>query len=146
MNMKSTFKFWLCLTIAISSNIASAAEKQFGDYIVHYNAFASDFLSPEIASAYGITRSRNVALLNVTILKRSSQGERTPIDATLEASAVNLLKKNKPIKLRRIAEDGAIYHIAEFDIVDRETLNFTVIAHDQNNQIGTIKFRQQFFK
>jgi len=144
--MKHLAQVTLILLVCCLSNLAFSAEKKVDGYIVHYNAFASDFLSPDIANAYGITRSRNVALLNITVLREDESGTRTSVDASIKATATNLSNKYKPIKLRRIADAGAIYHIAEFKIINQETINFSIIAHDQEKQITSIEFTQQFFK
>ena len=36
-----------------SANSYAENSKEFGDYVVHYNAFRSDTISPEIAKQYG---------------------------------------------------------------------------------------------
>ena len=41
-----------------------------GDYIVHYNAVSTEALPPAVARAYGITRSKNRGLLNISVLKK----------------------------------------------------------------------------
>jgi len=134
-NMKHLAQVTLILLVCCLSNLAFSAEKKVDGYIVHYNAFASDFLSPDIANAYGITRSRNVALLNITVLREDESGTRTSVDASIKATATNLS-----------TDAGAIYHIAEFKIINQETINFSIIAHDQEKQITSIEFTQQFFK
>ena len=68
------------------------------------------------------------------------------MDATLKATATNLSNKLKRLNLRRIADGDAIYHIAEFKVIDQEIINFSITAFDKEKEITTIEFRQQFFK
>jgi len=46
-----------------SSNVNAENSKQFGNYVIHYNAFRSDTLTPEIAKAYSLTRRNNRMVL-----------------------------------------------------------------------------------
>jgi len=144
--MPSALKIILLLSLSAFCHSTLAAEKRVGEYVIHYNAFASDFLSPEIAKLYGITRSRNIALLNVTVLREDQHGNQAPADILVEASAVNLVNQLKSIQLRKIQDAGAIYHMGEFGVSDREALSFSILLRDQNKEITTIEFRQQFFK
>ncbi len=144
--MKYLPQLLVIVTLSCLSNVSMSAEKKVNGYIVHYNAFASDFLSPEIANAYKITRSRDIALVNITVLREDENGKRTPVDASIKATAANLTGKYKALTLRRIADGDAIYHIAELKIIDRETINFSIVAHDSDKKITTIEFTQQFFK
>ena len=54
--------------------------KDIGDHVVHFSAQSTDQLPPEIARAYNIVRSKNRAMLNVSILRepdeRSCRGRR----------------------------------------------------------------------
>ncbi len=136
---------FLGLLLAIAPLLASAGEKQFGDYIVHYNAFPSDFLSPAMARTYGITRSRHRAILNISVMKVQKIGPPKSVDAKVEARAVNVYQQVKPLDLRRIEEPGAYYHIAEFPVRDQETVNFEITVHVDGQTLGPIKFQQQFF-
>ena len=64
--------------------------KDFGDFEIHYNALRTDELKPEVARAYGIERSPNRVMLNVSLLRKNPDGSTQPIDGTVHASAYNL--------------------------------------------------------
>ncbi len=135
----------LALLLALAPLLAGAGEKQFGEYIVHYNAFPSDFLSPTMASTYGITRSRNRAVLNISVMRAQKIGPPRPVAAEVTVRAVNVYQQVKPLRLRRIEEAGAHYHLAEFPIRDQETVNFEIRVRVDGKELGPIKFQQQFF-
>ena len=48
---------------------ASASDIDIGDHIVHFSAQSTDQLPPDVARAYGIVRSKNRAMLNVSIVR-----------------------------------------------------------------------------
>ncbi len=126
---------------------ASAEQSQeFGNYVVHYNALVTDLLPAETARAYGITRSRNRAILNLTVLKKVMETSGQPVPAQVSATATNLNGQLRNIPVREIRDGNAIYYIGEFGIADQETLDFTAEVHpDGAPQAYTIHFRQNFF-
>ena len=145
--MKLTVKLLAMLTLLISTlTVATqASEKNFGAYTIHYSAFSSDFLSPPVAKSYGIQRSKNRAILNVTITKEGEAGQRTPVEANISSKAFNVYQQSKPLTMRKIEEKDAIYYIAEFPVANEELINFKIDAQDNTSQIGSVSFQQQFF-
>lgn len=123
---------------------AHAADKSFGPYTIHYNAFSSDFLTAPIAKSHGIARSKYRAILNVTVI-RETDGKQLPIEADITATAFNMLQQAKPIKMRKIEEKDAIYYLAEFSVANEEIINFKIDVRDGNTLIGGVSFQQQFF-
>ncbi|NJD31632.1 MAG: DUF4426 domain-containing protein, partial [Gammaproteobacteria bacterium] len=81
----------------------------FGDFEVHYNALRTDELTPEVARAYGIERSSNRVMLNVSLLRKNADGSTTPVDGKVTVTAYNLNGQLKDLQVRRIAEGSAIY-------------------------------------
>ena len=53
---------------------AEENSQSFGNLEVHYNALRTDELTPDVARAYGIERSGNRVLLNVSLLAKSADG------------------------------------------------------------------------
>lgn len=118
----------------------------FGDYTVHYNAFTSDSLQPSMAKAYGITRSKNRALVSISILKKTLAPLGKPVKAEVSAEANNLTGQWKTIPIREINDGGAIYYISEFRVAHKEVLTFKVTAKPEgSDQTLTVKFQQQFY-
>ncbi|MGF1643541.1 MAG: DUF4426 domain-containing protein [Thiotrichales bacterium] len=126
-------------------SVAIADQQTFGNYTLHYSAFSADFLSPQVANAYGIQRSKNRGVLNVTLTEQTGADLPKPIEAELSATAVNVYQQVKPIKLRKLEDGGAVYYIAEFPIANQELLNFQISAHRSGTEVGTVKFQKQFF-
>lgn len=114
-----------------------------GNYTVHFNALATESLPPSVARAYGITRSKNRGLLNISVLKKG--GEFQGVEASIDVSATNLTGQLRNIKLRKIEEQNAVYYISDFSVADGETLDFSIKVTTADDETGNFKLRQQFF-
>jgi hypothetical protein len=120
--------------------------KDFGDYVVHFNALATDQLTPDVARQYGIVRSQNRAMLNVSILQKEEGTMGRPVTGSVSSSAINLTGQLKNITLREITEGDAVYYIGETGIANGETLIFTVDVTPINEPSRfTVRFKKQFF-
>jgi len=100
--------------------------RNFGDFVVHFNAINTDQLTPEIARQYGIVRSSNRAMLNVSVLRNDAGTAGVPVTGSIAASAVNLTGQTRQLEFREIREEAAVYYIAEFAIANEETLTFAI--------------------
>ncbi len=100
--------------------------QEFGDYQVHYNAVRTDELTVAVARAYGIERSANRVLLNVSLLRKGADGRPAPVDATVNAQAHNLNGQLKNLEMRRITEGTSVYFIGEVGISGTEILIFDI--------------------
>ncbi len=78
--------------------------QEFGDFQVHYNAVRTDELTADVARAYGIERSANRVMLNVSLLRQGADGRTTPVDGTVSATAYNLNGQLKNLTMRRITD------------------------------------------
>ena len=98
----------------------------FGEFEVHYNALRTDQLAPEVARAYGIERSANRVMLNVSLLRKNADGSTTPVDGAVTASAYNLNGQLKDLQMRRVTEGTSFYFIGEVGISGDEILVFNI--------------------
>jgi hypothetical protein len=125
---------------------ATASSKDFGDYIVYFNSMNTDQLSDKIAADYGIVRSKNRALLNVSIHRKQPNAQPVAVEGTVTASAVNLMGQLKDMTLRKVPEGDAIYYIGELAVNDGEVVIYTVdITPANESERLTLRFQKQFF-
>lgn len=125
---------------------ATESSKDFGDYVLYFNALNTDQLSPDIAREYGIVRSKSRALLNVSIHRKQDGGPTQAVTGAVSASAINLNGQLKTMTLREIREEAAIYYIGELAITDGEVLIYTIDATPSNDPSRfTVRFKKQFF-
>jgi hypothetical protein len=125
---------------------ATESSKDFGEYVVYFNALNTDQLTPDIAREYGIVRSKSRAMLNVSIHRKNGNGSTEAVTGTVTASATNLNGQFKSMTLREVREEAAIYYIGELAITDGEVLIYTVNATPAEGQSPfTLRFQKQFF-
>lgn len=120
--------------------------QEFGDYVVYFNAQATSMLPPEVARAYGIQRSSNRAMLNVTIIRKVSGSTGQPTPAVVSVDASNLTGQLKEVDVREVREGEAIYYIGELSVANRETLIFDISVRPEGvSDPFRVRFRQQFY-
>ena len=141
-------KIIILINVLLFTVFANAeSEKVQAGYEVHYIAFGSLSLSPEVAKSYGIERSSNRGYINLSVLKKVKDDISTSVEAAIKISAKNLYGQKKSVDLRKIAEnDGAIYYVSTFPVSSREIINFhaQITPFDSKENIE-IKFSQEFF-
>lgn len=120
--------------------------QEFGDFQVHYNAVRTDELTADVARAYGIERSTNRVMLNVSLLRKGADGRTTPVDGTVSATAYNLNGQLKNLTMRRITEGTSVYFIGEVGISGTEILVFDIdaVPGDQSGKYS-VQFKREFF-
>ena len=125
---------------------ATESSRDFGDYVVYFNALNTEQLTPEIARQYEIVRSKSRALLNVSIHRKQENGSSVAVTGAVSASAINLNGQLKPMTLREIREGEAIYYIGELAITDTEIVIYTLDVMPINEPSRfTVRFKKQFF-
>ena len=137
--------FGLALNLAVPGVHADNSQ-DFGDYVVHFNALATDTLPPEVAREYHITRSQNNGMVNITVLKKVLDSPGQPVHARVEVTAINLTGQTRKIHMREVREGNAIYYIGEFGVTNEETVKFSARIRPQGNP-GDLKveFNQDFY-
>lgn len=129
-----------CLSLLLSNPVFAEQKYSSGDLDIHYIVFNSSFLQPNVAKASGLERSKNVAILNVSLV-RNGQGEK----ADVQGNMTNLLGQTRTLSFKEIDEGNAVYYIAQFPIDGREMLRFALNITDAENTRHTINFSQEVF-
>lgn len=120
--------------------------KDFGDYVLHYNALTTDQLPAAVASGYSIPRSKSRAMLNIVMMRKvpGTLGESVKGDVAIRAT--NLTGQLKSLELRPLAEGDATYYIGSLQVADGEVLIFDIEATpDGETAPMKVRFQQQFF-
>jgi hypothetical protein len=122
---------------------ASASDIDIGDHIVHFSAQSTDQLPPDVARAYGIVRSKNRAMLNVSVIK---EGTTVAVPADITVRTVNLAGQLKNVTMRKIEEQEAIYYIGETAVANHETLVFNIsITPEGKTEASDVRFTREFY-
>ena len=146
-NMKKTIIGLFALGLALFGTLAIAENSTKADgYTIHHNALTTDLLTPEIARAYRIPRSRNRGMLNISVIKDEEGSTGKAVAADVRAFSTNFMGQISPIPLREIREGEAIYYIGDFLVRHGETLNFTMeVRPAGETAFFAAKMSQEFF-
>lgn len=122
---------------------AGNSSADIGDHVVHFSALSTDQIPPEVARAYNIVRSKNRAMLNVSVLDENTG---KAVTALVTVKTTNLTGQLKKVTMRKIEEQTAIYYIGETPVANRETLIFDIsVTPDGKSRASEIRFKQQFY-
>lgn len=116
--------------------------KEFDHYQIHYMALTSTFIQPNIAKQYNIKRSKNNALLNISVLDKKQNKQ--AVTAQLSGTAKNLIGQTHQLKFTEIKEGKAIYYLAEYPFLNEEIVNFNINIKTENKS-NTLKFQHKFY-
>ena len=127
---------------AHSEQMQGAQYKELGPWQVHYIAFPSTFIQPQIAKAYDLERSGYKGIVNISILKNDTDA--TAQTAILKGTARNLLGNKQTLDFKEVIEGESIYYLAQVDFTNEEILRFD-IEIQQGNQFQKLQFQQKFY-
>lgn len=130
----------LLMSLCLSLPALAEQKQSYGDLDVHYSAFNSGFLQPEIAAATGLVRSKSQGVVNVAVLKAG-----TASNAKVSGTVKNLLGQSTALSFKEVKEGKAIYYLAQFPFEQRETLRFTLNVTAADGVPHSFDFNQEFF-
>ena len=136
---------WTLLVLLLSSLLVTPAQAEqkvvFSDYEVHYILLPTTFLKADIADKYDLRRSKDRALVNVSVL--DLQG--SPVQAEVRGSSENLLGQRQNLTFDEVVEGEAIYYLALLRYADEEFQRVTLNVVLPNGELAEIKFQQKMY-
>ncbi|MFJ7796400.1 DUF4426 domain-containing protein [Pseudomonas sp. NPDC096950] len=141
MGRLALFLLTACLSVtAMAADIIKGERQEtFGDVTVHYNTFNSTYLTPDIAKAAELVRSKNQGVINVSVIKDGK-----PLIAQVNGTIKDLTSQSVPLKFKQITEQGAVYYIAQYPVEQQEVRTFEIKVQN-GDKINTINFNQELF-
>jgi hypothetical protein len=131
--------------VAVPPALAENSTRVAG-YTIHHNALTTDKLTPEVARSYGIQRSRNRGLLNVSVIKDEPGTTGKPVTAQVKATSRNLQGLIRELAMREVRDGTAVYYLAEFPVEHQETLSFSLQVRPQGETTSyAAELSQEFF-
>lgn len=137
---------WTLALLLACAAIPASAEQLINikDVEVHYSAFNSTFLTPQVAKSYQLTRNGYSAVLNISVLDTNTVGK-PAVEATLSGQVKNLIGNMRELAFSEVKEGNAIYYLAEFPISNEEELRFDIDVNAGLKGAGKLKFTQKFY-
>ena len=145
--MKPIFHFLFISLLSVISSFSFAEQKIVqGLYEVHYSVFPSTSISPEVAAAYKLNRSKYRGLVNITPQIKNSDGITQGLKVKVSGQARNLLANQQNLEFKEIIECSVIYYLAEFSYSNEEQFNFKMeVIPDNSNETMNINFDKKFY-
>ena len=131
------------LAVAFIASVNAENMKKMDDINVHYIALGSTFLTPEIAKAYGIERSRYKGLINISVLDNTQASHPSKM-VNISGRARNDVGQIKSLDFMEVKEGDAIYYLAQVSYTNEETIYFDINITDKGKQ-HNLKFTQKFY-
>ncbi len=135
--------------VMLPIKMAQANEQQVGEFTVHYNLFNSTMVTPEVATQYQLKRSKNIALLNISVVRNEPNAESDKVMGVVSnvfGQGRSLAGQHKGLSFKEIKEETAIYYIAAIPIFHGERLSFDLqVQPEKKGKLIPISFKQQVF-
>lgn len=123
-----------------------AESTRAGAFTIHYNAFTADTLTPEIARANAIQRSKGLGVLNVSVIKDLPGATGTSVKALVDVDLVNGKSPKGPVAMHEVEAGGAVSYLGQFPIADGQDLDFEIHVRPTGAaETTTLRLRQEFF-
>jgi len=119
--------------------IKGERQETFGDVTVHYNTFNSTYLTPDIAKAAELIRSKSQGVINVSVIKDGK-----PLISQVSGTVKDLTSQSVPLSFKQVTEQGAVYYIAQYPVPQQEIRTFEIKVQN-GDKINTINFNQELF-
>lgn len=141
----------IALSLSSVSGVHAEQMKLFdgpdgSEYEVHYIAFTSTFLDPEVAKQYEIVRSKALGIVNISVIKKTPDGKRKAVGAVLQTQMTNDIQQNQFLSFKQIVEGEAIYYLAQLQFREGEVLTFdTSVFPEGSMKPLQFRFVQNFY-
>lgn len=140
-NLSSLIVLSLFTTLSFAQNTTN-----IGQYQINHIAYNSTFLSTEMATAYGIKRANNLAVVNISVQDTNNEGEGVVV-GSVEGSASNLIQQTRFLDFNEVKSDDAIYYLSEYRFSDEDAITFKIdIVLPGETRATEVKWQQTFYK
>ena len=134
----------LCLATTVTTSVSAQEStkpyEEFGDYKVYFSVFNSTFITPEVARAHNLTRSKDRVLINISVVTNNTFG----IPAKISGQASNLMQQKKNLEFTEIAEPNTTYYLASLFHLHEEVINFTIeVTPEGESKSHTVTFTKK---
>jgi Domain of unknown function (DUF4426) len=126
--------------LVVGIPVAAEQFKAFGDVEVHYVVVNTLFLQPEVAARYGVVRSSDRAIVNLSVLDHG-----VALLSEVSGETINLLSQRAPLEFATIREGDAIYYIASIRYTDRDVLRFDLTVSVPDRAPMKLEFQQSMY-
>lgn len=138
---------WVALALGLlspaSRAFAQAHVHDAGLHVVRASTVSAANLPAAMLEQHAIPALPNVAVLNVTVQRRSGDALRN-VPAEVEVTARNLGGIETSVQMREMVADGHVSYLGVYRFLPREVLDFRISARPKGEeQAVTLEFRDR---
>lgn len=139
---------WLLLSIVLlgllTPTVQAEQSKRLGPWEVHYNAFNSTLLRPEMAQQYNLERNTYLATLNIAVLAANEAGKPAQ-QVKVTGYTMNPLSMQSRLEFQEVIEGDAVYYLSQAEFTANEVLRFFITIEDENGNSQELRFSKEFW-
>ena len=122
-----------------------ANQVSYNGYTIHFSAYPSDHLQPNIAKAIGIKRDESRTVVTVVVNKDKPGKTPESVKANVNGNAFYMSGMMLRMKLREVNDRGTTYYISDFKVKKGNKMTFAMsVKPDGESQEKQFKFVKQF--
>jgi|SaaInl4_200m_RNA_FD_contig_51_253757_length_547_multi_3_in_0_out_0_1 hypothetical protein len=144
MNKNLTAALMFSFALLFSMAIQADNTKKYELHTVHYTAFPSDSLPSQMTKKYKLKRSKNMALVNISVIKNQPSIPIQGVKSTVAGTVKNLMSQEKTLSFKEVHEGEAYYYIAQVPVEHNEMVKFKIQIKTADNQSYDVDFGKQF--
>ena len=118
--------------------------KKYKLHTVHYNAFPTDSLPSEMTQRYHLKRSKNMALVNISVVKNEASIQIQGVKSTVNGVLTNLMGQEKELSFQEVHEGQSYYYLAQVAVEHNQVVKFKIQINTTENQNYSLVFDKQF--
>jgi hypothetical protein len=131
----------LLVALLMPAKVSAEEKTQLGNWDVHHIVLATTFLTPDIAKANAIVRSKYNSFVNISVL---DSNDKTAQNVSITGTARNLLGNSRKLSFKKVSDADAIYYLAVFSHAHKENFHFAINIQ-QGNESQTLELRQEMY-
>jgi len=131
----------LLATFLMQANVSAEEKTLLGNWDVHHMVLPTTFLTPEIAKANSILRSKYSSFVNISVL---DSADKKAQNVSITGTARNLLGNSKTLSFTKTRDGDAIYYLAVFSHAHKENFRFEINIQ-QGNETQTLNIQQEMY-
>jgi hypothetical protein len=137
----AVFLTLLLTTLLLHAKVSAEEKTQLGNWEVHHIVLGTTFLTPEIARANSIVRSKYNSFVNISVLDGNDKKAQ---NVSITGTARNLLGNSKKLSFKKVVDGDAIYYVAVFSHAHKENFRFDINIQ-QGNEAQILELQQEMY-
>ncbi|MCC5854377.1 MAG: DUF4426 domain-containing protein [Idiomarina sp.] len=147
----AAIKVMFCILSLLSASALAKTQgdqggqfQRLGSWEVHYSAFPSTMLQPEVASAYNLRRSNARGVVSLSVLDATREGKPAQ-RVVVEGYALNEAGQRRTLSFRRIIDEPSIYYLTDLPHQRQERYRFFITLR-QGDTTQELRFAHTFYQ